>query len=228
MSEGAYELVRVPLIEATIEVRFHGDARVDAIRGNFQEAIVEEFPLLFVPEVTLGESPALVPYRFQNQDGTRTVALAINSLAYLTKQYPGWATFQRDFLGYWGEFTSRAQPRGIGRVGMRFVNQFDGELYEHLDLDGAPEYLAPLRNATCDFLRSATNYDNGQVGLLINVHKPQNESALVLDYDAYAQNATLETLEATLEELHSRIEAEFQLALRDEYARTLSSPKAGG
>lgn len=228
MSRGAYELVRVPLMEATIEVRFPGDARIDAIRGDFQQAIVEEFPQLFVPEVAPGESPALLPYRFQNLDGTRTVALAINSLAFLAKQYPGWATFKSDFLGFWEKLASRVQLRDLGRVGMRFVNRFDDELNQHLNIEEAPEYLASLRDPKCDFIRSATNYGDGETGLLINVHKPQSEPVLVLDYDAYTHNAKPEAIEATLESLHSRIEAEFQRTLNDDYARTLLSPKAGG
>lgn len=228
MSEGAYELIRVPLVEATIQVRFPGDARIDATRGDFQQAIVDEFPLLYVPEVSVGESPALMPYRFQNQDRTRTLALAINSFAYLSMQYPGWETFRTEFMNYWAELVTRAQPRELGRIGMRFINRFDGELLEHLALDAAPEYLAPLRQAECNFLRSATNYVDGDLELLVNVHRPQNEDVLVLDYDASTHNASPEELEATLEALHDRIEAEFLRALDDEYVKTLSGSNAGG
>lgn len=227
MSQGAYDLVPVPLVEATIQVRFPGDARIDAVRGNFQQAIVDEFPLLFVPEVSAGDSPALVPYRFQNQDGTRTLALAINSLAYLSKQYPGWVTFRAEFMNYWAALTSRVEFKSLGRIGMRYINRFDGELLKRVNL-AAPEYLAPLNQPKCDFLRSASNYEEDEIAILVNVHKPQNEETLILDYDAYTQSASLAALEDTLDVLHDRIETEFRRALDDAYAKMLTTPKAGG
>lgn len=111
---------------------------------------------------------------------------------------------------------------------MRFVNRFDSELAKNLDLDSAPAYLAPLRNNECTFHRSATNYSQGTIDLLVNVHRPEDEDVLVLDYDAYTRNVPPDALEETLNALHDRAEEEFLRALDDGYKQTLSGPKAGG
>jgi hypothetical protein len=39
MNQNEFEAVRVPLLEATIQTRFPGDARIEALRGHFQQAI---------------------------------------------------------------------------------------------------------------------------------------------------------------------------------------------
>ena len=83
----------VPLTEAIIEVRFPGDARIDHFRGEFQQKVRNEFPLLLAPTLESNESPALLHYRFSNEAQTRSVDLALHSLMYSSKEYPGWETF---------------------------------------------------------------------------------------------------------------------------------------
>jgi hypothetical protein len=75
-------------------------------------------------------------------------------------------------------------PRESTRVDMRFTNRFDAELLGHLKTSGMPDYLPPRADARCDFFRSVINYHVDRVDLLINVQKPQEERALVVDYDA--------------------------------------------
>jgi len=228
MSLGGYELVEVPLVEATIEVRFPGDARIDAIRGEFQHAVAQDFPQLYLPAVAAGESPGLMPYRFQNNDGTKILALALHSLAYTTMQYPGWEAFKREFLGFWSTLSAMVAQENINRVGARFINRFDGPFHDCLAVESLPDYLSPLRDGTCDFYRVAGNYRRGETRILVNVHRPEHEESLLLDYDAYAQSVPIAFLEETLESLHSVAETEFQSALRGEYKDRLFGPKAGG
>lgn len=228
MSDKGFELVRVPLVEATIEVRFPGEAQIDAVRGTFQRAVAPELPLLFVPSVQSGDSPALMPYRFQSSDGTRILALALHSLAYTVKQYPGWASFKQDFLDYWSKLTELVVPQQINRVGTRFINRFNAGYRSDLAAEGLPDYLETLMRTECSFYRAAVDFRRRETRLLVNVHRPEDEDSLLLDYDAYTSSSSHDSLKETLDRLHAEAEGEFLIALHQDLRDKLSEPKAEG
>jgi len=218
MSESHFELLPVPLIEAIIEVRFPGDARIEAIRGEYQQGIAAEFPLLFVPKLQLGDVPALLPYRFENEGRTRSVALSLHSLAYSTKQYPGWEVFLAEWSRLWSELTAKVGVKRLTRIGMRYVNRFDGTLRQKLSFGAPPPYLVvPLQDERATH-RSTTEYVSDASSLLVNVEQAGADGTLKLDFDCYVQDMAAEDLKAQLELLHSRIEGEFLHAIEQAYS----------
>lgn len=221
MSESPYELVSVPLVEAIIEVRFPGDVRIEVLRGDFQLGIADELPLLFVPQLQAGDVPELLPYRFVNEEQTRTAALSIHSLSYSSKRYPGWEEFKSEWSWLWSELISRVAIERLTRISVRYINRFGGELGQKLNMEAAPSYLVVPLQDECVKHRSTTEYLSDPTSLIINVEKGGGNGSLVVDYDCFVQDVAAEDLESNLELLHDRIEHEFLRALGEEYSRDL-------
>ena len=217
------EPLLVPLSEAIIEVRFPGDARIDQFRGEFQQRIRGTFPLLLAPTLEQNDSLALLHYRFSNETQTRSVDLALHSLMYSSKEYPGWETFSEEFLEFWNILNRKLTPPILTRVAIRFENQFDQAWRNHLNLVNLPTYLMPVRN-TPSYHRSITQLAKGDHSLIINLLMQESEemSSLSLDYDAFTNNVSIEKLEEALSTLHQSIEFEFLSAVTPDLAKSLS------
>lgn len=215
-------MIQLPLVEATIEVRFAGDARMETVRGQFQQEIIDDYPQLLVPKADINDYPALQPYRFQSLDGTSSLALSVNAFALSSRRYPGWQAFKSEFSQRWAALLGKAEPRKLTRVGMRYVNLFDGSLSARLNFDGNTSYLQPLKATASDFHRSATNFDLNGLGLLVNVTRTADLASITLDYDAYCLDVALEDVDSTLESLHKLIEDEFLNAITEPARREIS------
>lgn len=220
ISKVSIKPTRTPLAEATIEVRFPGDLRLDVWRGEFQQKVREEYPLLFVPSVNQGDFPALQHYQFVNETQTTRVSLALNSLAFSTMEYPGWVFFEKEFLSYYRLLIDYIQPRKLTRIGVRYVNQFDSELVSMLKRSYPKKYLAGLA-LNPEYYLSVTRFATNIKGckLLVNVQKEND--LLVLDYDAFMENARPEEIVDSLRALHSCVESEFFDVLKPKYAESL-------
>ena len=211
----------VPLLEAALEIRFPGDARIEALRGDFQSRIREDFPFLFVPKVNPGDSPALLPYRFQNGQATRIVGLALNSFSYWSYEYPGWESFLQEALDMWSFIAESISPETLTRVGLRYTNQFDSELKEHLNLESPPFYMVPLRNEV-ETHRSLTQFTTEDCSFVVSVLRLADKDELLLDYDVFVEEATPSKLSETLDTLHHKLEEEFKKCISSNLQNALN------
>jgi uncharacterized protein (TIGR04255 family) len=210
----------VPLAEATAEIRFPGDARVEAWRGELQQQVRKDFPLLFVPFAKEGEAPALQHYRFQCEDSSMTLSLAVNSLAFSTRVYPGWAAFRARILGYWSLLNGAISPRRLTRIGLRYKNLFLGDLKRDLT-GGDRRYLAVLRDRPI-FHRAVTVLDCGECQLIVNVGLPEEtEAPIEIDLDAFVRDVHPDALELAIEQLHETLESEFLAIISNTLASEL-------
>lgn len=221
MARRPFDLVSVPLVEASIEVRFPGDASVEARRGAFQRAVRADFPNLFVPKVQPGHAPALSPHLYRNEGGTRTIALAINLLAYSSQDYPGWKSFLAQYLGYWSMLQAWVEPVRLTRVGVRYINRFDAAMREHLPDSGRPPFLQPLDAGVVRHQGTTSRvFGDHELDITVNFDA-RDERDLTVDFDAHAEEVEPASLEVTLTTLHASVERVLASTLDEDHAKQL-------
>lgn len=112
-----------PLTDVACEVRFKGEMQVECERHLFWNQIRADYPDILVPALKEGQAVALQHYKFSNPSTQRTVAVALNSLAFSEAKYTGHKSFIAEFdrlAGlFYGLFPSIGQ---ITRIGWRYVN----------------------------------------------------------------------------------------------------------
>jgi uncharacterized protein (TIGR04255 family) len=112
-----------PLTEVACEVRFPGDVSVECKRDVFWEKIRSAYPVVKVPLAQPNTAPAIQHYRFENNEGTRSVAVAINSLAFSERKYTTHRPFLVEFDRLHGLFAkSYPKLKRANRIGWRYVN----------------------------------------------------------------------------------------------------------
>jgi len=214
-------VVPVPLAEAVIEIRFAGDARIESLRGEFQQYVKGELPALYVPKSTSDDAVAMRPYKFSSETGTEAALLSVNLFAYATQEYRGWEAFKESFLGYWRFIGDRIEPQAFTRVATRYINRFDTELAAKMRvLDGppwlAPLSLSPISHKSMTRLRLQSGYD-----ATIQVGRDEADGTLTLDLDVYARDVQVGMLLGVLGDLHSNLEAVFSQSIAPDYADDL-------
>ncbi len=229
-------LVKEPVIEAVIEARFPGDARVEYWRGQYQQKIRGEYSKMYVPRVAPGTSsaPALLHYRFFNESETHFVAIAPNSLAYGSTQYPGWQAFREEFLRHWNALESELHPTVLTRLGMRFTNSFQSEVTDESaeNLDALAQirfeqgYLKVLQ-AKPTFHQSVTGFKRGEHQVAVNVLLQEGGAELRIGYDFAVLNVAPGETPSIIDELHTALEAEFFGSIAEDLAQGLK-PLEGG
>ena len=116
--------MNAPLVEVVFELRFPGNFAVYAGLDRFQQTLGEEFPSLLVPKVHAGEAPALEPYQWQSEDGSRSISVALNLFSFMSRQYGVFGEFQSEFRKHADSFFGIYRPKKFTRMGLRFINLF--------------------------------------------------------------------------------------------------------
>jgi len=217
--ESEIQPVQVPLLETVIEIRFPGEARIEVCRADYQDLIRADFPVLAVPLANPTQAPALQHYRFVNTAGTEFVGLAVNSFAHSTKEYPGWVSFRDASRKYW-EMIPKFTPKAISRVGLRYINRFDGDMLEKIIIDNNNGLFGPIF-VNPALHRSTTVLAVGENPLVVNIDWMLLEKRVTLDFDCFAENVEVEDLWDVVESLHEGIEAHFFSLLTPEYRSQL-------
>ena len=111
-----------PLINVATEVRFRGDLKVESIRPEFHQTIRSEFPQLMVPQAEQGVAPALQHYRFENDQSSHGVQVAVHSFSYYSRDYPGHEAFLSVVESLLEEFVRLIGVLHVNRIGWRYIN----------------------------------------------------------------------------------------------------------
>jgi uncharacterized protein (TIGR04255 family) len=86
-----------PLTDVVCEIRFPGELEVECNRHVFWERVRSTYPHILVPMVEDGKPPALSHYRFRDEQASRHVAVALNSLAFSETKYSGHVLYIQEF-----------------------------------------------------------------------------------------------------------------------------------
>lgn len=112
-----------PLSDVACEVRFKGEMQVECQRYLFWDKIRGEYPDILVPQLQDGQAVALQHYKFRDPASNRSVAVALNSLAFSEMKYSGHKSFIAEFDRLVTIFHATYPSIGkITRVGWRYVN----------------------------------------------------------------------------------------------------------
>lgn len=131
-----------PIIEANIEVRFDSEMPSEAVFGivynQFKNEYkdLEKLPILQIPEEIRSQDPVLkfqACYRLRSGNSIISIGPKVISIA-CVKEYVDWNDFSSKAI----EILLKANESGIIskllRVGLRYINFFEGNILDRIDL----------------------------------------------------------------------------------------------
>lgn len=112
-----------PLVEVIFEIRFPAEPVVECRRDVFYDYIRKDYSKVFVPPAKDGGYVALEPYRFEKEDHSSGIMLAISKFSYYCRKYPGFDKFKKEVLRLTDIF-KKSYPKinTLNRTGFRYVN----------------------------------------------------------------------------------------------------------
>ncbi|MBI5292830.1 MAG: TIGR04255 family protein [Chloroflexi bacterium] len=233
------------LIEALCEIHFEpGPAWDSTLFGLFYEKIREAFPekreLRNVEVSVKADDRELSQYvreagvrmQFVRQDGTAMVQVAPNLLVVnQLPPYPNWAEFSALIRAHFENYLTIAQPQGMVRIGLRYINRFDFAPAE-FDFAALFAHSALIPSAVFEgfkpFLFRLEIAQGEQTQLLFTMGTPAGEAekvSVVLDLDHVSQvslQPEAGILMECLNRAHERIEAVFESCLTDNLRQRLN------
>ncbi len=112
-----------PLVEVIFEIKFSGEPVVECKRDIFFDLIRKDYSEVFVPQTREGGFIALEPYRFEKEDRSSGIMLAINRFSYYCRKYPGFTVFKKEVIRMIDMFRiSYPKISTLNRTGFRYVN----------------------------------------------------------------------------------------------------------
>lgn len=220
-----------PLAEVVFQIRFPGELAIECLRHTFWEALRDEYPKILVPHVQADQALALTPYRFEREDQTSGIMLAINSLALYVKDYECYATFKEEFFNIFKVFSEVYHIKKLNRAGWRYVNvipfvrEEDGSLplgrFFNLGLD-VPEMIPQRFNIIN--LNFVSKTESGQITTKLETLKRSDGSgeAFLLDFDYGKEDGlTSDKIETYIDEAHGYTRTLFERLITDDYRQYL-------
>lgn len=225
-----------PITEAIVELRFDSSFPHDAIFGVLYNEFkndypeVKELPILQLPEIIRKQDPALKykPYYrlssnegFIFQVGARTISLI--SL----KPYSGWEIFSDKIK----DSIKRASNLGVYesyvRVGIRYINGFDQNVLEKINLSlkmnnsALTEYETSVRMdvPTGQFTSTLRVANNAQI-----TKSEGKTKGSVIDIDTYLENPDGDIIK-TIEDGHLQEKKLFFALLKQDYLENELNPE---
>ena len=221
-----------PLVEVVFELRFPGELSVECRRHEYWERIRDDYPKIWVPTVVPGKiSPlALEPYRFEREDRKAGVMVALNRLAYFTREYQGHKAFQAEFMRLHRVFGEIFRIERVNRAGWRYINiipfaREDGliPLDQFLTIGFRLPRQVPERFKKLSLVL-VSKLDGGTVTTRLETLASSDgqQEALLLDFDyGKEDNLQFEEVEAYLHEAHDYTRNLFEDLITDNYRRYL-------
>jgi len=218
-----------PILEAVCEFKFQPPSSWNpAIPDLIYEKVQAQFPRREPMSGLSGEEPAPnAKTKFRRVDGSALLQLspkllAINQL----RPYPTWPQFKKTILETYAIYRELAQPSGLTRLGLRYINQIEipeTKIEIGRYLRGCPAGYHKL------FLSTDFPFETERENLaMILAHVPHREGDFLrfyldLDYGAFPMAA--EEIGPVLERAHDRLEQIFEANLTDETRRLFGEIK---
>lgn len=223
-----------PLIEAVCDFRFSGSQPWDwTVPGLFYEQIRNDFPnkeqvnvvgTIIDPAQSKIVQQAQPKMQFVNENRTRAIQVAPDNLSlHQLHPYDGWECFKKSILKYLLTYRSIANPEGLTRVGLRYVNRLELptieiELNEYFRI--LPQVPPPIPQIFPSFLLNVEipyNSPENRLRITFGTVIPENPSnnAYVLDFDIFTSDNAIPSMEEVsdwLDIAHDRIEVAFDAA----------------
>lgn len=219
-----------PLVEVVFQIRFPGELAVECQRHFFWESIRHKYPHIHVPKAVPDKAISLTPYRFEKEDESAGVLVALNSLAFFTRKYPGYKLFKEEFMELYKIFGEHFSITKLTRAGWRYINIIPFAREEGLiPLDrfltlgfDVPESIHKNFNNLSLNFTSKTNGGSITTKLETLVRSDGEGEAFLLDFD-YSKEHDLHfnDVEDYIEEAHQFSNALFEDFITDNYREYL-------
>lgn len=224
-----------PLVEAVFQIHFDGKLSIDSNKHLFQEAISNELPILQVGTPKIPTNHNLIPYRLTNKDESELVQFSINTFAYHSKRYPGFAEFSKRCLKFCELFDKTFSLDALKSTGLRYIDHIPVlreagvvPLQKYLNFGyklptGMPEKLEKFST------KIVSQIDSGKLSTtieLIALEDAAQTELIVLDFD-YIKVAPLNmsNLSTYLTDSHSHTKKLFMNFISEEYKAVMRKVK---
>lgn len=226
-----------PILEALCEFQFSKDKEWDwTIPGIIYEQVREHFPIKKQESVAAflidGKTKKISPQqgsidkmRFIRKDESALIQVGPHLfVANQLNPYPGWETYKELIFNNLNIFIKAAEPTGIDRIGLRYINRFNiddikTDIFDHFYIKPQVPLDRPMKNF---FLRSELLYDEIDSTLVItlgNQHDPdQNKNFIILDFDIFSTNKDLISLSSCsnwIEKAHDFLDEAFHSCISE-------------
>ncbi len=219
-----------PLVETVFEIRFPGELAIECNRDKFYEKVRDVYPKLLVPKLSQGKAVALEPYRFECNDGTNGIMLAINKISVYCKEYKGFKLFKEEVIRIFSIFEKLFKMQKFNRTGLRYINiiPFTREngiipIKNYLNIEiGLPEIIpTDFKNLNMIFV-SPTEGSNIITRIESIISQDRTQEAILLDFDyAKYQDLTFEMVDKYLDESHRYTKHLFEGLITDNYKKVM-------
>lgn len=131
-----------------------------------------------------------------------------------TAKYPGWRVFKRHIRGNWERLASLGEPRGVHRIGLRYINR----IQRRVESEPASVWLAEsayvpplLLDCSANFLSRFEHRLDSDRRLVVTVAEEAGGTApkpIIFDIDAIMERRTTTawtTVETALDQLHQEV-----------------------
>ena len=246
-----------PIREAVCEFRFRPDSPWDlAIPGLFYTALRDEFPRRLQNQTGVAATIPLVPdvaqpqiqqvtsaheLRFwrESDDGMIRLRPHILSVSHY-EPYPSWHVFYRVIERVLGTYLEIAQPVGVQRIGLRYINNFDFTGAGRVDLEDFFDFYPFLGSRMTQELSSFVvgvqyDFDNDRDALRVQMQpisegRPETRLTrhITLDLDYFLvkpDEVAVEGISDWLQTAHDRLRDTFEGCLKDELRTRLGKAR---
>ncbi len=216
-----------PLIEVIFEIRFPGEPIVECRRDIFYDLVRADYSTLLVPQTKEGSFVALEPYRFEKNDGSCGIMLALNKFSFYCRKYPGFVSFKKEIIQLLWKFR-KAYPQvdKLNRTGFRYINIIPFTREEGVvPLDSFLKLKLQMPKAIPE------RYNNISVGLSAKTKggsittrietlaaADKSGEAILLDFDyAKEEGLSIKNIKQYLDESHNYSRQLFEDLITDNY-----------
>lgn len=216
-----------PLVEVIFEIRFPGEPVVECRRDKLYDLVRKDYSRVLVPQTKGGSFVALEPYRFEKEDNSSGIMLAMNKFSYYSRKYPGFNEFKKEMMALINKFR-KAFPKinKLNRTGFRYVNiipftREEGlvpvENFLKVGLKVPSVIPEKYNNISIGF---DTERDGGSVTTRIEIMKASDQSgeAMLLDIDyAKLKKLSMSSVRKYIDESHKCARQLFEDLITDNY-----------
>ena len=217
---------KAPLTEVVFEIRFPGEPAVECHRDEFFDFVRAQFPVVRVPEMVAETQFKFKTYQFTSEDSAFTVMAGINSLAYSSKRYTGYADFKKQLTPVFNFFCERFKIKSLRRAGFRYINAIpytreNGSIPLSRFLKSkfvlSPDIPESLEHCSISLVQ---NLGNGHILTRLETMTAQKSKgeALLLDFDYFkTESLHCKHLMTYLDESHAQAKSFFEHIITDQY-----------
>ncbi|RLC30196.1 MAG: hypothetical protein DRH37_05890 [Deltaproteobacteria bacterium] len=219
-----------PLVEVVCEIRFSAELAIECRRNEFYDKIKKEYPAILIPQSGSNSVNALAPYRFENEDRTAGIMIAIDRFSFFDRDYGGHKRFITEFVRLAKILEETYPIKELKRLGWRYINiiPFSREdkiipLHRFTSFElKLPEGISEkITNLSTVFI---SEVEEGTITTRIEsiMRSDDQQEALLMDFDfALTERLFLTEIKKYVNKAHKQTREVFESLITDEYREYL-------